>query len=168
MDRVRPKADHALGWVFRPDDVTVAALDRGRRKLREHPELGADRPHRGGLITEALAEERTVLDKARHRRRRMAKKVTLKEMAKRSKRKADFGEDVKPSPMKLKAKEAKSNGSGKMIPLKAICADMELDPKATRVKLRRLIESGEIDFHDLSQRWEFTPSQAKEIRSHLE
>ena len=178
MERVIEKADPALGWAFRPDAVTLAALSKGRGKLRNHPELGSDRPHRGSNLAQSLKEARAVATRKPKpgRRRQVAKKVTnLKEMARRSKTKADF--DIQPSRKKTAAPvskkrtvvaEEKSPAKGsKMIPLKVICADLDLDPKATRVKLRRMIAKGEIDFHDHSQRWEFTQSQAKEIRNAL-
>lgn len=152
---VRPKADPSLQWAYRPDEETRSALARGRDKFKEHPELGSDRPHEGGLMAKALAAEKAPVHKPR--RKKMAKKVKLKELAERSKKKARFDtEDVKTPEKK-----------GKLIPLKQICADLDIDPKATRVKLRRLIAKGEIDFHDTSARWEFTPAQAKEIRSVL-
>lgn len=67
-----------------------------------------------------------------------------------------------------KTVHAKGNGqTGKLIPLKTICAELDLDPKATRVRLRRLIAKGEIDWHDPNARWEFTPARAKEIKQHL-
>lgn len=156
---VRPKADPSLQWAYRPDEETRAALARGRDKFKEHPELGSDRPHEGGSMAKALAAERVKLDKPK-RRKKMAKKVhKLKELAERSKKKAKFETEEVKAPEK--------SAKGKLVTLKKICADLDLDPKATRVKLRRLIAKGEIDFHDASQRWEFTVSQAKEIRSLL-
>jgi len=94
----------------------------------------------------------------------VAKKVhRLKEIAARK------GNSVKrtvaPAPSKKRTVAAAP--TGKLIPLKRICEEMDLDPKATRVKLRRLAAKGELEFHDHSQRWEFTPAQAKEIRAAL-
>ena len=77
-----------------------------------------------------------------------------------------MAKQVSPSKKKTVVKESK--GNGKLIPLKAICAQMELDPKATRVKLRRLIANGKLKFHELSARWEFTKEQAREVRGVLE
>mgnify|MGYP001617987817 CR=1 FL=1 len=74
---------------------------------------------------------------------------------------------LKKQETKVSKKKTAAEPSGKLIPLKTICADLELDPKAARVKLRRLIANEEIDFHDHSSRWEFTPKQAKVIREHL-
>lgn len=71
-------------------------------------------------------------------------------------------------PSKKKTVVSTKEKSGKLIPLKTICAELDLDPKATRVKLRRLIAKGDIDWHDPNSRWEFTPARAKEIRAHLE
>jgi ribosomal protein S25 len=148
--RVRPKADTALGWAYRPDSDTVAALTRGRAKLREHPELGSDRPHYGGNLAEALAAERKADQKRRNkkgnRRKKMAKRVT----ASRKKTRV--------------SKEVETDGK---IPLKTLCAQLGVDPKAARVKLRRLKEDGELSFHDHSSRWEFTKAQAKQIRAAL-
>lgn len=155
--RVRPKADHLLGWAFRPDTDTLASLDRGRRKLKDAEFVeGAEKPHYGGNLAKELAKERRQIEKRKpKRRRRMARKVTLKEIeARKSSKKRT-----------VKAKPAK--GNGKLIPLKAICAELDLDPKATRVKLRRLIDKGEIDFHDHSSRWEFDKKQAAVIREAL-
>ena len=160
---VRPKADPSLSWAYRPDEETRSALARGTAKLREHPELGSDRPHEGGGMAKALKAERKLIEKSRpkpKRRKKMAKKVhKLKDLAERSKKRVKVDVEEVRSPEK-KAK-------GKLVPLKAICADLEIDPKAARVKLRRLIATGKIDFHDASQRWEFTQSQAKEIKEHL-
>jgi hypothetical protein len=161
--RVRPLADRVLGWAYRPDSDTVSSLSRGVRKLKKvYFNPGADRPHEGGNLKEALIEARKAEDQRRgivrkRRRRRMAKKVNLKEL--------QALKAGKLSKKKTEVEEPKSNG--KMIPLKAICAELDLDPKATRVKLRRLIDKGEIDFHDHSSRWEFTPKQAREIREVL-
>lgn len=178
---VRPKADPSLQWAYRPDEETRAALARGVAKFKEHPELGSDRPHEAGNMAQALKAERVALDKAKpkiKRRKKMAKKVTLKELAKRSKKRVEVDADEVRAP----EKKAKRKGSdlavlskaimgeskkGKLVPLKALCADLELDPKATRVKLRRLIAQGKIDFHDQSQRWEFTQAQVKEIKEYL-
>jgi transcription initiation factor IIE alpha subunit len=113
-------------------------------------------------MAKALADEKVKKDKPK-RRKKMAKKVKLKELAERSKKKAKFETEE----VKAPEKKAKPNGDGKLIPLKKICEELDIDPKATRVKLRRLIAKGTIDFHDASQRWEFTAAQAKEIRSHL-
>lgn len=170
-EKIRPAPDKALGWAYRPDSDTVAAHNRLKAKLkRTHFNLGADKPHEGGSgnLAEALAEASKAEATRRfgkRRRRKMAKRVTLKELHSRK------GKSVKktapPSKKKtvLKAKEEKS--SSKLIPLKTLCNELDLDPKATRVKLRRLIAKGEIEFHDHSARWEFTPKQANQIRAAL-
>lgn len=158
--KIRPEADKALGWAFRPDGDTTAALSRGVSKLKKaHFNAGADKPHMGGSgnLADALVRARKAEDKRRikkgTRRRRMAKRVT-----------ASKKRTVASSKKKTVQKAA---STGKLIPLKVICAQMDLDPKATRVKLRRLIAKGEIDWHDTNERWEFTPARAKEIRAHL-
>lgn len=87
----------------------------------------------------------------------MARKVTLKQLHSRK------GKAVASKKKSVSSEEP----TGRMIPLKTICADMDLDPKATRVKLRRLIAKGEIDWHDPNARWEFSPKRAKEVRALL-
>lgn len=162
--RVRPKADSHLGWAYRPDSDTVAAISRGTKKLREHPELGSDKPHMGGSgnLAEALVQARKAEAKRRGkkgtRRRRMARKVTVKELHSRK---------GKAAPASKKKTVKAEEPTGKMIPLKSICAEMDLDPKATRVKLRRMIAKGDIDWHDSNSRWEFSPKRAKEVRALL-
>ena len=161
---VRPKADSSLQWAWRPDEATTTALTRGVRKLKKaYFNPGAEKPHEGGNMAKALAVERKLIAKSRpkpKRRKKMKpKKVTLRELVKRSQKKVYVDDGPVMSPEK-KAK-------GKTVALKALCAQLDLDPKATRVKLRRLIATGKIDFHDQSQRWEFTPAQVKVIREHL-
>lgn len=58
---------------------------------------------------------------------------------------------------------------GATIPLKAICQELGLDPKASRVRLRRFLRSDEkgVAFHKMGSRWDLTPAQAKEVRSFL-
>jgi len=165
QEEVRPKADKSLGWAYRPDADTREALARGADKIRKHPELGADRPHFGANLVKAS----TRMGKRRStttRRKKVAKKVhRLKEIAAR--KGGSTKRTVQAAPTPSRKKTVAPAPTGKLIPLKRICEEMDLDPKATRVKLRRLISKGEIDFHDHSQRWEFTPAQAKEIRAHL-
>jgi hypothetical protein len=74
------------------------------------------------------------------------------------------------------AKPAKSGKvpaktAGELIPLKRICADLGLDPKRSRVKLRRVWRREEtpgVQFHKKNERWDLTPKQAKEVREILE
>lgn len=166
---IRPKADSSLGWAYRPDSDTVAALSRGRTKVKDQ-NLGSDRPHLGGSgnLAEALEEARKadlkrrgIGKKRKGRRRRMARKVNLKELAARK------GSKKKTVASKKKTVHASSESTGKLIPLKKLCEKLDLDPKATRVKLRRLIAKGDIEFHDHAARWEFTPAQAKQIEQAL-
>lgn len=65
-------------------------------------------------------------------------------------------------------KRAPKNGKG-TIPLKAICQELGLDPKASRVRLRRYLRSDDkgVQFHKIGSRWDLTPGQAKEVRSFL-
>lgn len=71
------------------------------------------------------------------------------------------------SKKKTQLRASAEESTGKLIPLKKICEELDLDPKATRVKLRRMIDKGEIDWHDPNSRWEFSPKRAKEVRSLL-
>jgi hypothetical protein len=172
--RIRPKGDPSLGWAYRPDTDTVAALTRGRSKLaKSNFTLGFGKPHMGGSGSLKDALEAARAKPKAHRRKKVAKRVQASKkrtsvkrtevgkLTAKSKKKTIQAKPVS----KKKTVEAKSNG--KLIPLKKICADMDLDPKATRVKLRRMIANEEITFHDHSARWEFTPAQAKEIRAAL-
>lgn len=156
----RPKVDGSLGWSYRPDADTVAALSRGVVKMRRHPGLGSDRPHEGGLLAKTedghIVEATSVKPvRRKKRRKKMARKVSNGSTKK----------TVAAAPSKKRT--VKETASGKVIPLKTICKEMDLDPKATRVRLRRLIAKGDIKWHDPSSRWEFTPARAKEIRAHL-
>lgn len=59
--------------------------------------------------------------------------------------------------------------AGGTIPLKKICQDLGLDPKASRVRLRRFLrsEDGGVAFHKIGSRWDLTPKQAKEVKTFL-
>jgi hypothetical protein len=60
--------------------------------------------------------------------------------------------------------------SGGLIPLKAICAKLGLDPKRSRVKLRRVWRREEkpgVQFHEKNDRWDLSPAQAKEVTAIL-
>lgn len=163
-ERVQPKADGSLGGFYRPDAETTAALARGQDKLKKAQAkgfvLGADKPWARGNMAEALAEARESdakrrTTKGRKRRRQMA---TL-----RSKKRTSV---KKTAPSKKKTVREEVSGDGK-IALKTICGQLGLDPKATRVRLRRMVQKGDIDFHDPNGRWEFTKAQAKQIKAHL-
>lgn len=62
-----------------------------------------------------------------------------------------------------------------LIPLKKICSDLGLDPKASRVRLRRAWRrvgengkpEGNVEFHSKGARWDLTASEAKEVRAIL-
>ena len=72
-------------------------------------------------------------------------------------------------PAKSGAVPAKTTAGG-LIPLKRICADLGLDPKRSRVKLRRVWRREEepgVQFHKKNERWDLTPKQAKEVRAIL-
>jgi hypothetical protein len=55
------------------------------------------------------------------------------------------------------------------IPLKKICQELGLDPKASRVRLRRFLRSEEkgVAFHKIGSRWDLTPKEAKEVKAFL-
>lgn len=70
---------------------------------------------------------------------------------------------------KAAVKVATKNADAR-IPLKKICADLEIEPKAARVKLRRAWRrEGEqnVAFHTKGARWDLTPKEAKEVREIL-
>lgn len=76
---------------------------------------------------------------------------------------------------KVKAKKATRAATAEKrapkgtIPLKAICQKLDLDPKASRVRLRRFLrsEEGGVAFHKIGSRWDLTPKQAKEVEAFL-
>lgn len=60
--------------------------------------------------------------------------------------------------------------SGGLIPLKRICADLGIEPKRARVKLRRVWRREEnpgVQFHERNERWDLTAAQAREVREIL-
>ena len=65
---------------------------------------------------------------------------------------------------------AKANGAAR-IPLKKICADLGIEPKRARVKLRRVWrkenEEGAVAFHSKGSRWDLSAKEAKEVRAIL-
>lgn len=66
-------------------------------------------------------------------------------------------------------KVARSTDAGR-IPLKKICQDLGLDPKRSRVRLRRAWRrdgEGNVEFHSKGARWDLTPKEAKEVRAIL-
>ncbi len=68
------------------------------------------------------------------------------------------------------AKRAKVEAPKGTIPLKAICQKLGLDPKASRVKLRRAWRRDEdpaVQFHSKGSRWDLSPKQAKEVEAIL-
>lgn len=81
-----------------------------------------------------------------------------------------------------KGKGAKTSGAkatkiaaGGLIPLKRICADLGLDPKKSRVRLRRAWRrtdpkgrsEGNVAFHEKGARWDLTKAEAAEVRAIL-
>jgi hypothetical protein len=75
---------------------------------------------------------------------------------------------------KARAKAA-TKTSGGLIPLKRICADLGLDPKKSRVRLRRAWRrtdakgraEGNVAFHEKGARWDLTKAEAAEVRAIL-
>jgi phage terminase small subunit len=67
------------------------------------------------------------------------------------------------------ATAAKRAPKGATIPLKKICSELGLDPKASRVRLRRYLRSDEkgVAFHRIGSRWDLSPKEAKEVREFL-
>lgn len=76
--------------------------------------------------------------------------------------------------MKTKGKKVARKSAGR-IPLKRICADLGLDPKRSRVRLRRAWRrtdekgkaEGNLAFHERNSRWDLTKSEAAEVRAIL-
>lgn len=72
---------------------------------------------------------------------------------------------------KRASKPAKADGA--RIPLKKICAELGLDPKASRVRLRRAWRRGgsegaeNLGFHSKGSRWDLTKKEAAEVRAIL-
>lgn len=83
--------------------------------------------------------------------------------------------------MKAKAKSKKATRAATAekrapkgtIPLKAICQKLGLDPKASRVRLRRHWRQGgsegaeNLSFHERGKRWDLSPKAAKEVETFL-
>lgn len=87
----------------------------------------------------------------------MAKKIGKKGGAKVSKKGA-------------KGAKRETSAPAGTIPLKKICQELGVDPKASRVKLRRVWrreDSPGVQFHSKGARWDLTPAQAKEVRAIL-
>lgn len=74
-----------------------------------------------------------------------------------------------------KARASGTKASGGLIPLKKICAELGVDPKKSRVKLRRAWRrtddkgrsEGNVAFHSKGARWDLTKSEAAEVRAIL-
>lgn len=71
---------------------------------------------------------------------------------------------------KARASGSKGKNEGARIPLKKICSELGIEPKAARVKLRRAWRrEGEdnVSFHSKGARWDLLPREAKEVREIL-
>lgn len=64
---------------------------------------------------------------------------------------------------KRKVAAAPKRAGAKVIPLKELIRNSDLDPKIARRRLR----AADIQGHDPKARWEFTPSQAKKAKEAL-
>lgn len=73
------------------------------------------------------------------------------------------------SKSKKGTRAATAEKRGASIPLKKICQELGLDPKASRVRLRRFLRSDDkgVQFHKIGSRWDLTPTQAKEVKAFL-
>lgn len=57
-----------------------------------------------------------------------------------------------------------------LIPLKKICAELGIEPKAARVRLRRFLRREEdpgVKFHKIGSRWDLSKKEAAEVRAFL-
>lgn len=68
-----------------------------------------------------------------------------------------------PAPKAVKKAAPSTATTPGKIALKTLCQELKLDPKAARVKLRR----AKLGFHDATNRWEFTATQADKVREVL-
>lgn len=127
----------SAGWAWKPDEQTRRAIARGNRKKAK-----AQR--------ESLNPE-TENSKMATKKAASKKKATRKTTRKTTARK------------KGTAKKVTKKATNNRIPLKRICADLDIDPKMARRKLR----AAELSGHDPKSRWEFTPAQAKKAREVL-
>ena len=117
-----------------------------------------------------MATKITSTSKKRTTKKASGKKTSKKRAVKAapaSKKKTARSSKKKP----IRRQIEESSGSGR-IPLKKICQQLDMDPKAARVKLRRLARNGELKFRDQDDedhgsRWEFTPKQAEQIKEAL-
>lgn len=112
-------------WAWKPDNTTVVSLRNGNRKLRiAHPEVP---PHQR---EEYIRQEK--LKMATEAAKKSPKKLVRK-VSKKTDRAAGPAVD----------KDS--------VPLKALCQEMKLDPRAARRVLRKAKISG----HDSRDRWTF-------------
>ncbi len=67
------------------------------------------------------------------------------------------------------AQPKQEKGSGARIPLKRVCSDLGIEPKAARVKLRRALRREDSPLasalHSIGSRWELTPAQVKIVKA---
>jgi hypothetical protein len=125
----------SLSWSWRPDLATEKALKRGTAKVRGLP-IGAGIPHYGGIITKPGEQPK--------RRRIMATKTKTA------------------SKKRTVATTAENGSSG--VPLKKICADLGIEPRLARRKLR----AADLDFHGSRERWTFSKAQVPKVKEVLQ
>jgi hypothetical protein len=69
------------------------------------------------------------------------------------------------------AKEKNARDTGGRIPLKRVCSDLGIEPKAARVKLRRALRREDSPLssglHSIGGRWDLTPAQVKIVKAEL-
>jgi hypothetical protein len=67
--------------------------------------------------------------------------------------------------------KAEKNDSGARVPLKRICSELGIEPKAARVKLRRALRREDSPLakalHTIGSRWDLTPAQVKIVKAEL-
>lgn len=126
-----------LAWAWRPDPETSGALKRGAKKIRdawtEKGEVLGSDRPHFG----GLIESTQPAEKAT-RRRKMATKNTTNA-------------------------KTTSTKSETRVPLKRICADLKMEPRLARRKLR----NADLSFHDSRDRWSFTKAQVPKVKAIL-
>ncbi len=70
-----------------------------------------------------------------------------------------------------KETNAPARDTGGRIPLKRVCSDLGIEPKAARVKLRRALRREDSPLakalRTIGSRWDLTPAQVKIVKSEL-
>lgn len=74
---------------------------------------------------------------------------------------------VKSKSSSEKGTRSEKKSSSGLIPLKQICADLELDPREARMKLRKAKEGQLPIAHEAQGRWEWQPDQVDAVKAFL-